>query len=247
MAKKRSFLLPIKNPSSPGVPSTEFSVSPRVPSEQPENSSLASLSAKPATASKTTTYSRCSGRRKDPFRLLLADSHVSLEQKRDLLLSEIPVSGVELVYRLCRDFGARLEDIAEFFEVGQSSLRRWMNAIPELRDAVQRGRDECDSNKVEKSLFNRTQGYEVTEVHRERPIYKNKQTGELVFGDLVVTKEITKHLPPDTLSIIYWLKNRQKDRWRDAQEHDVNLKGKMTFVITSAIPEPDKPPPGMDE
>ena len=237
MPKKRKFLsspLPIKDPSSPGVPS-----------QHPENSSLASPSAKPATSSKATTYSKRSRKRhrgNDPFRLQLGSSHVSLEQKRDLLLSENPMSGIDLVYRLCRDFGATQEDLAEFFEVGQSSFRRWMSAIPELRDAVQRGRDECDSKKVETSLFNRTQGSEVTEVHRERPIYKDKETGELVFGDLIVTKKVTKSIPPDTLSIIYWLKNRSKDRWRDAQEHDVNLKGKMQFTITSAIPEPDAAP-----
>ncbi len=29
-----------------------------------------------------------------------------------------------------------------------------------------------------------------------------------------------KHYPPDTTACIFWLKNRQRDRWRDKQDHE---------------------------
>jgi len=35
---------------------------------------------------------------------------------------------------------------------------------------------------------------------------------------LVVTKEITKEIPPDATSMIFWLKNRRSKEWRDKQE-----------------------------
>ena len=171
----------------------------------------------------------------------------SYAEKATILTTTLPVSGADLAYRLCRDFGATQEEMAVFFEVSVRALKYWIAEIPEFREAVVRGRDECASGKVEAKLFTKTQGYDYQETTRERPVFKNKSSGELTFGELVVTKEVTKHLPPDTLSMIYWLKNRQRDRWRDAQEHDVNLKGKMTFEINSLIPEPDKPPPGRAE
>ena len=36
--------------------------------------------------------------------------------------------------------------------------------------------------------------------------------------ELVVTKEVTKTIIPDTTAQIYWLKNRKPDTWRDKWE-----------------------------
>lgn len=45
------------------------------------------------------------------------------------------------------------------------------------------------------------------------------------LGELVVTKEITKEVPPDTTAIIFWLKNRQPQKWRDKQQ--VEMSGEL--------------------
>ena len=37
--------------------------------------------------------------------------------------------------------------------------------------------------------------------------------------------ETVKHYPPDTTAAIFWLKNRQVERWRDKQEVDHTTKG----------------------
>ena len=37
----------------------------------------------------------------------------------------------------------------------------------------------------------------------------------------IIRAKVIKHVPPDTTSMIFWLKNRRKDRWRDAQSHEV--------------------------
>lgn len=37
-------------------------------------------------------------------------------------------------------------------------------------------------------------------------------------GDLVITKMVTKHVAPDTTALIFWLKNRMPDKWRDKQQ-----------------------------
>jgi len=37
----------------------------------------------------------------------------------------------------------------------------------------------------------------------------------------------TKHYPPDATSAIFWLKNRQRDKWRDKQ--DVVHSGGVSF------------------
>lgn len=43
-----------------------------------------------------------------------------------------------------------------------------------------------------------------------------------VIDGKVVETPLIKHYPPDPTSMIFWLKNRQKDKWRDKQttEHE---------------------------
>ena len=116
---------------------------------------------------------------------------LSYEKRRELLLGRSPLSGVDLAYRLCRDMGATVADLAAFFEISQSRMEYWLANIPELRDAYVRGRDECDSTKVESKLFTKTQGYEYQEIIKERAWFMDPVTGLKSPGELVVTKEIT--------------------------------------------------------
>ncbi len=45
----------------------------------------------------------------------------------------------------------------------------------------------------------------------------NEETGELV-----VTKEVTKEVVPDTTAQIFWLKNRKPEQWRDKQDVQIS-------------------------
>lgn len=45
------------------------------------------------------------------------------------------------------------------------------------------------------------------------------------IGQMVVTKEVTKEVVPDTTAQIFWLKNRRPDKWRDKQ--DVQISGAL--------------------
>jgi hypothetical protein len=75
--------------------------------------------------------------------------------------------------------------------------------------SIKKGKDEFDTGKVENSLLQSALGYEHPDVH-----ISNYQ------GEITVTP-ITKHYPPNPTSLIFWLKNRNKERWRDikATEH----------------------------
>ena len=39
-----------------------------------------------------------------------------------------------------------------------------------------------------------------------------------VIENRIVETPLEKYYPPDTTAAIFWLKNRQKDKWRDKQE-----------------------------
>lgn len=103
--------------------------------------------------------------------------------------------------------GYLLQDIADYLGIALSTLCNYKNQYPELDEALRRGNQES-IYAVENSLFQSCIGYYYTEEE------VNKKTGEVV--------EVRKYAKPNTTSIIFFLKNRDPQRWRDKQEHDVN-------------------------
>lgn len=129
----------------------------------------------------------------------------------------------EANYHVERAYGLALlglddSEMAKVWEVDVSTVSNWKNDHPEFLEALRQGKDEADQQIV-KSLYHRARGYEHPEV--DVKMYN----GEIIMTDLV------KHYPPDTAAAIFWLKNRQRDKWRDKQEIETDLKssdGSMT-------------------
>lgn len=96
-------------------------------------------------------------------------------------------------------------DLANLFEVAPSTLYLWKTQYPEFSEAISRSKDELDA-AVEQSLYRRATGYD----HKAVKIFQHD--GE------ALEVPYTEHYPPDPTSMIFWLKNRQPQRWRDRQE-----------------------------
>ncbi|EPB0881194.1 terminase [Yersinia enterocolitica] len=96
-------------------------------------------------------------------------------------------------------------ELAEFFEVSEQTINAWKKAQPDFLESIKKGKAFADS-EVASKLFHRATGYE----HPEDDI-------RAVEGSIVITPTI-KRYPPDTAAAIFWLKNRQRDKWRDKQE-----------------------------
>lgn len=117
---------------------------------------------------------------------------------------------VELGYKFCL-LGATDEQLAEFFNVAKSTINLWKQKQPKFLDAIKRGKVAADAN-VAHSLYRRGTGYSCPET-----LVSNYQ------GAITLT-EVTKHYPPDTTACIFWLKNRQPDKWRDKIEVNASVK-----------------------
>lgn len=107
--------------------------------------------------------------------------------------------------------GATDKDLAGFFGVNELTINRWKKDHKEFCKSLKDGKDEADARVAER-LFNRALGYS----HPEDKIFNNN-------GEPMVVPT-TKHYPPDTTACIFWLKNRQKERWRDKQETELTGK-----------------------
>ena len=106
----------------------------------------------------------------------------------------------EQAYRLTL-LGSNNEQLAEFFDVNVERLNQWRKAYPSFHESIKRGKETADS-QVTKSLFHRATGYS----HPEEKIFLHEGQP--------VRVETTKHYPPDTTAIIFWLSNRRPDLWR---------------------------------
>jgi hypothetical protein len=128
-------------------------------------------------------------------------------------------------FTACSKMGAADKDLAELFGVSLSTLEKWTRTHGALKRAIKDGRDHYDSEVIEKyGLRRKALGYDWEEVTKERVPIKGED-GLTLRYELVETKRVTKHLPPDTTACIFWLKNRRPDRWADVKRFEAEMVG----------------------
>lgn len=113
-----------------------------------------------------------------------------------------------IAFFLC-ERGATDAEIAEALDVSESTVNLWKLEHPEFSESINAGKEKPD-DEVERALFERAIGYS----HPSEKVFQHEGG--------VVRAAITQHYPPDPTSMIFWLKNRRKDRWRD--KHDITVK-----------------------
>lgn len=111
------------------------------------------------------------------------------------------------------------KELAEFFKVTRDTISRWKRN-DEFLIHLKGAKDQADK-RVERSLYERATGY------------NHKDTQMFCYQGQIVTKEYIKYYPPDATSMIFWLKNRKPNEWRDKQ--DVELSGNVKTVSETTI------------
>jgi hypothetical protein len=125
----------------------------------------------------------------------------------------------EQAFKLCL-LGAKDEDLAGFFGVTVTTIANWKNRYPRFLDSLKAGKRGADI-EIAHSLYRKGCGYEYTEqqaVKLKTVLYsKGKRVKEEEHVEVV---EVARAIPPDTVACIFWLKNRDKENWRDKQDHE---------------------------
>lgn len=113
--------------------------------------------------------------------------------------------GLTLLKGWARD-GLTDEQIAKNCNVSRSTLNEWRKKYPDISDAIKKNKELADF-EVENALFKRACGYTVT---------VNEQKVDRDGFEHDLKREI--HIPGDVAAMIFWLKNRQPNKWREKQQ-----------------------------
>ena len=108
--------------------------------------------------------------------------------------------------------GATAKEIADKLGIAYSTFRKYLDdggkgveRYAALSAAFVRACEGPDG-QVEAALFKRACGYQYTEQTEEERLDK--------FGNVVkLHKQVTRDIPPDPTSAMFWLANRRPDRW----------------------------------
>jgi len=102
------------------------------------------------------------------------------------------------------------KEIASCLGIAESTLNNYKKEYPEFMESLKRGKEIADS-KVIKALFMRATGYSHPDINISN------------YQGLVTITPIIKHYAPDPTSMIFWLKNRQPDNWKDRTNNTAEL------------------------
>ncbi len=129
--------------------------------------------------------------------------------------------GLLLLEAWARD-GLTDEQIAKKMEIGVRTLYEWKQKYPQISQALKRGKEVVDV-EVENALLKKALGSKET-------VLKPIKVKEVLYEDGKRIKETERieyaeeeiYTPPETAAIIFWLKNRRPDLWRDKQSMELS-------------------------
>ena len=118
----------------------------------------------------------------------------------------------EQARKLCL-LGSTDAELAEFFEVNEDTITEWKKVHDEFSVSIKKGKAQADANVADR-LYQRAMGFEHPDVHLSN------------YQGIVTETPIVKVYAPDPTAAIFWLKNRQRGKWRDKidTEHSGSLR-----------------------
>lgn len=108
--------------------------------------------------------------------------------------------------------------IADFLNVNIKSFKTWIKGYPLFKDRIDSWKALAD-DRVVKSMYEKAIGY----THKETKLFQHEGN--------ILSKKIEKHYPPDYSAGSLWLRNRQRDEWKDIKDMstktELNVDGQL--------------------
>ena len=107
--------------------------------------------------------------------------------------------------------------------VSERTFTRWKCEYSSIMSALKKGKAPVDT-KVENALLESALGYYKTIREPIKVKTKKQLTGRgTIEEEHIEYVEREVYYPPNVTAMIFWLKNRRQDKWRDKQDQKVDL------------------------
>ena len=130
-----------------------------------------------------------------------------------------------IAYEMCL-LGATTEELARALGICERTFHYWLQEIPEFGEQVRAGREIAD-RKVAMSLYQKAIGWS----HKQEKVFCDPRSGSRQIV------EYTERFSPDNTAMIFWLKNRRPDLWRDVRQHEVGKPGDFANLSDAELRE----------
>jgi hypothetical protein len=127
--------------------------------------------------------------------------------------------------------------LARFFGVHGSTIRRWKSQKPEFCAAVERGRLLADCRVAEKLYERATGTYQWVEEQAVicKDVVYDHNGKKLRETERVEIIQVVKRLPPDFAAQQFWLKNHQPEYWSEKQRRLREERSKRQDVLLAGL------------
>ncbi len=129
----------------------------------------------------------------------------------------------EQAFKLCL-LGLVDSELADFFEVEESTINNWKKEFPSFLESMNRGKKIANA-EVAASLYKRATGFERPDSVK---IFMPANASKPVYA------KYTEYFPPDASAAFRFLLNREPDKWRDKRE--VKLEGMPEIGVILDLP-----------
>ena len=116
--------------------------------------------------------------------------------------------------------GLTNEQIASNIGISRKTLQEWCIKYSDISDTLKKGKDVADI-QVENALFKKAIGYTVSlkKTFKVKRIEYDEATGKKISEREELVEGFDEmHIPADTAAQIFWLKNRQPEKWKDKKD-----------------------------
>ncbi len=154
----------------------------------------------------------------------------------------------DIAYIACSQ-GFSDRKLAKLFGVSNETIQEWKRLYPDFSDQLTQGKDEYDAATAETCLLKRLKGFRYTEKTREPVNVLVRKSGNQTVREIeakaeedlpqlrremMVTKTVTKMVVPDTSALMFFLCNRQPDRWKHINRMEHSGPGGKAIPVSAA-------------
>lgn len=152
-------------------------------------------------------------------------SHKMGRPKEDLYEKYVKGKETELV-EFCTN-GADLKSIAAFLGCGLTTVKTLKREYPEVKRLIEEGCQVADE-AVESALYRRAIGYDAEDTVTEVKVSPDGS------AQTTFVRKTKKHIPGEVGAMIFWLKNRMGNKWKDKQDLDLNTLQPISITISKS-------------